>query len=225
MAHLQAKLLNTLTSRPDEIASSGKALTTAQDLISTVAASGASTGIDQSTADALGSTISSLFTVTDPDSDASQLSSSVDDVLRGAWAYLAPNEPSIVISADKLNVTNSVAYTYTLTNATLAPPGVNSSVALPPGGIAGLCPGADPTERVGLGMVSMSDPYGTANESTNSNVLRFSMSATGGCSLERGARRRLADLTDHMSVKVQTSSPNVFGVSWLSLLDRVGICL
>ena len=206
----QALILSKLTSRSSELSSSGTT-STAYSLVETVAASGASTGIDQTTATALGSSISSLFDTVDANTDASQLSTSVNNVLRGAWASLAPNEDAITIKADNFNASNSVAYAYTLTNSSLSPPRVNSSVTLPSDGLSSLCPEASSTDSIGLSIVGMTDPYGSSNTSVNSNLLRFSLQATSGC---KSSRRRLTSSSSSaISVSVATTSSNTGGVS------------
>lgn len=210
----QASLLAKLTSRPDELETSGSS-NSAYNLMETVAASGESTGVDQETAHVLGTSISSLLTTVDPDKGSEQLSTSIDSIIRGTLTALAPNEGSVEVSTDNFNMSNAKHYTWSLTNSSLAAPGVNSSVSLPPNGIAGLCPGSGATDAVGLGMASMSDVHKSSKSdenSVNSNLLRFSL--TGSSSCAASVRRRLASRSpdNYMTISLETKAANVEGV-------------
>jgi len=221
----QATLLNSLTTNTEQL-TTGRSQLLAYDLLSTITATASMTGVTPTAASAIGSTISSLFSVFEDNQQqesfpvrandaASRLSSSVDNLLRAAWAGLSPGEDPLQIQQPNFNTSNSVNYAYSLQNKTLAAPGVNSSVVLPRSGIGALFPSASATDTISTGITSMKNVH-NANKTAplKSNVLRFSVSMSETGSLQKRGRRlvSLYDTAASLKVSLETTSANIVGV-------------
>jgi hypothetical protein len=89
-----------------------------------------------------------------------------------------------------LQATTSVSYAYSLRNSSLALPGVNTSVGLPPEGASGFVGGLSeilgPTDPVGTSVVSMDDVHTSSGEALGSGLVRLSLAFNGSSSSSAG---------------------------------------
>jgi hypothetical protein len=190
----QAALLSSLTASSDALAA-GDSSALAASLLDTVAGAGATAGISEAAATALGSVVDSLFaTASDPTAEAAdavkaKLSSSVDNLARGLWATLEAGETPVTLQQPSFNVSTSVAFAYKLQNSTFGFSGTNTSLGLPPEGISGIFGLADSTSQISMSLASMGNVRNTS-DTLSAPMVRLSVSFNGSASSSSGSSRR-----------------------------------
>lgn len=231
----QAQAVESLTSDGAALSTSDQAA--AVSLISTIAATGATTGVTAEGFKSVGKTMDTLLRTAagDDPTQSAKITDAITSLVEASWVKLEPGEEGMSISTSSVNMTNTVVYAINLQNQTFSPPGTNNTVKMKDGGASSFFD-VDDTDSVATSVVSMKNTRANEQEpqkdgkNATSPLLRFSITKTTGGKSGRRRRVLLPNLDQALTTVLQHTKPMNFLVSppqeaqWQAHIGRSTSC-